>query len=62
MGVRRGTLRAGIGQALKRLSVSGPVEVVSLGAIVVGVGMVYEPAAVVIAGLGGLLWAQGRKQ
>lgn len=58
---RRDTLWAVIRQGLRRLSISGPVEVVSLGAIVVGVGMWSEPLAVILAGLGGLLWAQGRK-
>lgn len=39
---------------MKRLA-----ELVGLAAIVVGVGVIYLPAAIIAAGAGLVLWAQG---
>ncbi len=58
---RGATLWAAFRQARKRMSLTGPVELASCGAIVVGVGMWSEQLALILAGFGGLLWAQGRK-
>jgi hypothetical protein len=46
-------------QVRKRITVSGLIEVGGMGAIVAGVWMIFEPAAVIIAGSGAILWAQG---
>lgn len=42
-----------------RTGVETAVVVVSLGSVVYGVALVYEPAAWLVAGGGGLLWAAG---
>ncbi len=49
-------------QALRRLDLSsGVAELGGMAAIVAGTWMVYEPAAFVIAGIGSVLWAQGKR-
>lgn len=37
------------------------VEVVGLASITGGLWMVYEPAALIVAGAGAILWAQGHR-
>jgi hypothetical protein len=53
--------RSAVAKMYRRLSVFGLVELSGMGAIVAGVWMIYEPAALVIAGIGAILWAQGNK-
>ena len=55
------TIISRIGQALTRLRLSSAAEIGGLAAIVAGVWMVYEPAALIAAGLGTVLWAQGQR-
>lgn len=53
--------RAAAVKMYRRLRLSGLVELGGMGAIVAGVWMIYEPAALVIAGIGAILWAQGKQ-
>lgn len=35
------------------------IELLGLGLIVVGIGIIYMPAGIIVAGLGLVFWAQG---
>lgn len=45
-----------------RLPTPGLVEFAGIVAVLVGVGMIYEPAAWIAGGLGAVLWVQGRQR
>lgn len=62
MNAARGTLLRYWRQVRKRLSFSGGAELGGMAVFVAGVWMVWEPAAVMLAGIAAVLWSQGRKQ
>ena len=52
----RGIMRY-LGRRVRREDVT---ELAGLGLVVAGVGQIYEPAAIILAGIGCIAWAQGR--